>query len=287
MKKILLASTILVGTAGFAAADNANFTFSGAAYVGGAYATAGAVFAPEVSASFTAGMMTTTDHGLEAGTSIKVSAAGLSFDDDHTSTTFGVLSEDGTSIGEASVYLSGDWGKVTVTYDANGSGAGATTTDWDVVFAYNNTWGDFTFDAYYTIAIDGAAGTNGDAGVTGTYAFGDYSVYAEYDFDASAGPDHKVGAGVDATFGDFSAGVDLDYNITTADLDWAADVAYGTGAYTIGAFVAEDDAGVNWGFDAGLTASYALGGGVSVDGAAIHDDATNSQLFKLGVSMAF
>ena len=37
MKKILLASTILVGTAGFAAADTANFTFSGSAAVGFAY----------------------------------------------------------------------------------------------------------------------------------------------------------------------------------------------------------------------------------------------------------
>ena len=44
MKKILLASTILVGTAGFAAADNANFTFSGSAYVGAGYETAGGVF---------------------------------------------------------------------------------------------------------------------------------------------------------------------------------------------------------------------------------------------------
>ncbi|GKY86765.1 porin [Sinisalibacter aestuarii] len=292
MKKILLASTILVGTAGFAAADNANFTFSGAAYAGVAYSNLGAgTFAPEVSAEFTAGMMTTTDTGLEAGASVTVSARGLSFDDDYTTTTFGLLSEDGSSISNASVYLSGDWGKVTVTYDDDGSGAGATTTDWDVVFAYSNTWGDFSVNAYYTVAIDGATGTNGDLGVTGTYSFGDYSVYAEYDFDAwdatAAGAEHLVGVGIDATFGAFSAGVDLDYSITNSDLDWQADVAYSSGAYTIGAFVDEDDAGVNWGFDAGLTASYDLGGGVSIDGAAIHDDATDSELFKLGVSMAF
>ena len=284
MKKILLASTILVGTAGFAAADNANFTFSGSAYVGGAYETTGAIFRPEIKSSFTAGMMTTTDMGLEAGASITIDARGASFESDHTDGAFGTFSENGFGISNSKVYLSGDWGKVEVAYDDDGSGVGATTTDWDMVFTYSNTWGDFAVSAYYTVAIDGALGTNGDAGAKGTYSFGDYSIFAAVDYDASDA-DYELTLGGSATMSGFTLGAQATYDNFTADWDWKANAAYASGAYSIGIF-AEDD-GVDDAIDYGANASYDLGGGVSVDAAYIYDQDNATGLAKLGVSMAF
>lgn len=285
MKKILLASTILVGTAGVAAAD---VSFSGSAYAGVGYNLTTDEFAPEVMSDFTATMTTTTDGGLEAGASITVTAPGVYWNDTYTDSSFGMSLKEAGGISDSSVYLSGDFGKLAVVYDNDGS----TGTNYDVNFVYSNTWGDFGISAYYTMAPVGLGmGTNGDLGATVTYSFGDYSVYAEYDYDAydatAAGAEHLIGFGADATFSGFSIGVDLDYSVTNDDLDWKADASYTTGPYTIGAFIAEDDAGINYDFDFGATASYDLGGGVSVDAAYTHDDATDQNLVTLGVSMAF
>ncbi|MCB1336535.1 MAG: hypothetical protein KDK10_03430 [Maritimibacter sp.] len=284
MKKILLASTILVGTAGFAAADNANFTFSGSAYVGAGYETAGGVFRPEIKSSFTASMVTMSDMGLEAGASITIDARGASFESDWTDGAFGTFSENGSSISNSSVYLKGDWGKLAVVYDDDGSGVGATTTDWDMVFTYSHTFGDFGVSAYYTVAIDGATGTNGDFGVKGTYSFGDYSVYAKVDYDNSD-PAWSVGLGGSATFSGVTLGASVDYDNFTADWDWKATADYKSGAYGVGVF-AEDD-GVDDAVDYGIWASYDLGGGISVKGAYSYDQDNATGLAQLGVAMSF
>jgi len=282
MKKILLASTILVGTAGVAAAD---VSFSGAAYFGMGYNITTTTFAPEVSAEFTASMMTTTDGGLEAGASVTVTGGNVTWDTDYTSSTFGTSSEGGNSVGDASVYLSGDWGKLAVAYDADGSGAGATSTDYDVTVTYTNTWGDFSVAAYYTLAVDGAAGTNGDAGVKGTYVFGDYSVYASYDYNASSANPHTVGAGATATFSSFTLEANVAYNIGAATpFTWDAAASYTTGPYSLGVQVASDGTGIDY----GATASYDLGGGVSIDAMFMHDGAgAGTNFVAAGVSMAF
>jgi len=277
MKKILLASTILVGTAGVAAAD---VSFSGSAYIGVGYNLTTGAFGPEVMSDFTASMSTMTDGGLEAGASITITAPGVYFNDTYTDTGFGATAMTAGGISDSSVYLSGDFGKLAVAYDANGAGA-----TYDVTFTYTNTWGDFGVMAYYTMDPTGVA-TNGDLGASVTYSFGDYSVYATYDYDASA-TDHSVGFGGEATFSNITVGVDLDYDITASNLDWAADASYTTGPYSIGVFVAQDDAGTNFGYDFGATASYDLGGGVSIDAAATHEDTLNQNLVTLGVSMAF
>ncbi len=276
MKKILLASTILVGSAGVAAADNANFTFSGSAYFGASYNVTTTTFAPELDSSFTVGMMSTTDMGLEFGASIEVGAPGVTTEDDHTDTAFGTSATNGMSVSETSVYMSGDWGKLAAVYDADGAGA-----TYDVVATYSNTWGDFGMSAYYTMS---PGATNGDLGVKGTYSFGDYSVYAKYDWDNSL-TDWRVGLGGSATMSGFTASVDAEFDNNTADWDWKAAADYTTGAYTIGAFV-EDD-GVDDMIDWGLNGSYDLGGGMSVDAAVIRDQDTAQTLAKVGVSMSF
>jgi len=284
MKKILLASTILVGSAGIAAADNANFTFSGMAFFGVGYETTGATFAPEIDSSFTVGMMSTTDMGLEFGATITVGAPGVTWEDDHTEAAFGTFSENGMSVSDTSVYMSGDWGKLAVAYDADGSGAGAPTTDWDIVATYSNTWGDFGFEAYYTFAVDGAAGTNGDLGAKGTYSFGDYSVYAKWDWDNSA-TDWRVALGGSATMSGFTLDGMVEYNNPTANWDWKAAASYTTGAYTIGAFVEDHTAAdvIDW----GINGKYDLGGGMAINASVTRDATTTNTLVKAGVSMAF
>jgi len=274
MKKILLASTILVGTAGYAAAD---VSFSGSAYVGVGYNITTSTFAPEVTADFTAAMSTMTDGGLEAGASITVTAGGVSFDDDYTDATFGISSMTTAGVGDATVYLSGDFGKIEAAYDNNGA-----TTTYDVTLTYTNTWGDFGLMAYYTIS---PGVTNGDLGASGSYSFGDYSVYATYDYDASLA-EHTVGGGAEATFSGVTVGADASYNITTSGpLEYGAHASYATGPYTIGVQIDRDTTVASW--DYGATASYDLGGGVAVEGAFMHDATTTFNLVTVGVSMAF
>jgi hypothetical protein len=272
MKKILLASTILVGSAGVAAADNANFSFSGEAYFGVGYETDSEDFAPELDSSFTVGMSSTTDMGLEFGATITVGAPGVTWEDDHTDDDFGTFAPNEMSVSETSVYMSGDWGKLAAVYDE------------DVVVTYSNTWGDFGMSAYYTVATDGAAGTNGDLGAKGTYSFGDYSVYAGANYDNSS-TDWDIDFGGSASVSGFTFAVDANYDVTPGDLTWKASAGYSTGAYSIGAFVENDDNAND--LDWGLDGSYDLGGGMSVDAAVIRDQDTDRTLVKAGVSMAF
>jgi len=323
MKKILLASTILVGTAGFAAAD---VTFTGVGYAGMAwsslnagagpvstrspgFAPATSTFSPEVTAAFTAGMMTTTDGGLEAGAKITLDAAGVSMVKDNTSSEFGRVFLGGSGISDASVYMSGDFGKFTIAYDIDGanSGKGADgirgTGDEvpivpDVTFTYTNTWGDFGVEAFYVYDWTGAA-TNGDMGAKVSYTMGDYMIYVALDYDnsAAAGDEMKYKFGGSASMNGFTAKFDADYDMDgagagTPDFDWKAALEYKTGPYKIGAFVQDDDATDN--FDYGLSGSYDLGGGVSIDAEYVFNDdpvaggaATGESIFAVGVSMKF
>lgn len=274
MKKILLASTILVGTAGFAAADSANFTFSGKASVGFAYNMTTSFGAPTISAEFTAGMMTVTSGGLEAGAEVTVTAGGVSFEDDNTAAAFGTFSMNASSISDASAYVSGDWGKIAFSYDAG-------TPSGDIT--YTNTWGDFGIEATYTY-VPGAG--NDSASVEGSYSFGDYSVYAGVD--ASESPTWGVDAinfGGSATMSGFSLAVDGTYNLGPADFDWKATAGYSMSAYSFEVFV-EDD-GVDNAIDYGASAGYDLGGGVSINAGYVHDADTAQDVLTAGVSMKF
>ncbi len=320
MKKILLASTILVGSAGVAAAENANFTFSGDAYMGVGWST-NAGFGIEVTSSATLGMKIMSDGGLEGGASVKVSAPGISFGDDNTAATFGTYTNSGMSVSDSSVYISGDWGKLTVAYDADGNGiamvpvnttdiwdvrgaaAQNAANDWDINLTYSNTWGDFSFEAYYTFApnvpapiVAGAPGgltdtavgtstsTNGDFGAMVTYAFADYKVYLDYDFDRSD-PSHNIGVGGSATFSGFTAGVDFDWASDTGVIGVGVNGSYTTGAITVGAFATNERIGTPWDF--GANGAYDLGGGMKVVGEVKWDGDTGRALATGGVSLAF
>jgi len=195
MKKILLASTILAGTAGFAAADNANFTFSGSAYTGVAFTlgvdeAVGAdldgdgvtgetdivVFQPEVYAGFTVAMMTTTDGGLEAGAQFDIDGFGVFVEDDHTETNFGMAETENGGIGDVEVFLSGEWGKFEADYEGGKN----------VDFVYTNTFGDFDIEVWYEYIF---GPDNDQFGFEGTYNFADYAVWAGAEYHQDWGPD--------------------------------------------------------------------------------------------------
>jgi hypothetical protein len=278
MKKILLASTILVGTAGFAAADTANFSFSGSAGFGVAYNTTTATLTPTTSSSFTAGMSTTTDMGLEAGASIEVTAGGYGVEDDNTDTAFGAASLTAAGVGDTSLYLSGDFGKLTVAFDGS---AGV----FDTNYGYSYTFGDFTV----AVGYDWNAGAANDAAdLRVDYAFGDYSVYAQVNAGQAGGwSADTIDFGGTAAMSGFSLGVDATYTISGGAIEWKATAGYASGAYSVSAFI-QDDNGVDaTNFDYGLSGSYDLGGGVSVDAGYTYDNDLNTGLATVGVSMTF
>lgn len=303
MKKILLASTMLVGTAGFAAAD---VSFSGSASVGMSYSTLNRVITPEVTALFTAGMMTTTDMGLEAGASVTVLGSGYSMQKDPGDAQFG-LNDYPAGLGivlGSSVYLSGSWGRVDVVYDTNVDDNSVMTAapysaysgnsgDTDITVTYTNSWGNFDLAVYGVLQTPamvgptpGATSTNGDFGAKGTYNFGDYSVWIAYDYDRSDAPaqPHTLSAGATAAISGFTAEAEIAYNFgAAAPFSWAVAAGYETGPYSIDAFFNSDR-------EYGLEAGYDLGGGVALEAGFAHSNGVNSPLQNVvyaGVSMRF
>ena len=284
MKKILLASTILAGTAGFAAADNANFTFSGSAYTGVAFSlgmneivgedldgdgitgeTDITVFQPEVYAGFTVSMMTTTDGGLEAGASFDIDGFGVFVEDDHTEGNFGYAETENGGIGDVVVYLSGEWGKFTADYEGGK----------DVDFLYSNSFGDFDVSLWYeyVFGVD-----NDEFGAEFTYNFADYAIWvgAEFQQDLGVDGDWDVWAGASASMNGFSGEVEATYDLFWEEWAFYAEVGYSVDAFSFGAFIEDDDNNViDDDFDYGVNASYDLGGGVSVDAAYVYDNDTD------------
>lgn len=295
MKKILLASTMLVGTAGFAAAD---VTFSGGAYVGGAYVFGGTANV-DFSVNFRAGMMTTTDGGLEVGAFALVLGPTYSMEKDPTDAEFATISNTTSSGGlgtagtaiipAAGVYMSGSWGRVDVVYDNNANGTNDAET-WDITTTYSNTWGNFGLSAFYVYSGGGASTTNGDLGVQGTYTFGNYSVWAAVERDASDGDGNTIDlkAGASAEISGFTAEVSGKFDIGTG-FTWAAAAGYATGPYAISAFISNDAIGAITP-DYGAKATYDLGGGVMLEAGYAHSGGVNSPAANIvygGVSMRF
>lgn len=284
MKKILLASTVLVGSTGFAAAD---VTFSGGAYTGLAFNLTTSTLTPEISANFNAGMMTTTDGGLEAGAAFSVFGGGQMLQKDPGDAEFGTTADwgGGAFITSSRVYLSGSWGRVDVVYDSNTDDNSTTGGDYDITATYTNSWGNFDLAAYGVLApAASTATTNGDFGAKGTYNFGDYSVWVGYDYDRSNANPNKVSAGATAAISGFTAAAEVGYRIGAATpFNWAASAGYATGPYSISAFVNSDT-------EYGAEAAYDLGGGVALEAGFAHSNGVNSPVANViygGVSMAF
>ncbi len=256
MKKILLASTILVGTAGFAAAE---VSFSGSAFMGVETQNGGTTWWAKSSTSVDVSMSGETDGGLMFGadfTGIGVTTFANSGTMTVTATPSGIWSG-------YSVWVSGDFGKVSLD---------TTWTSTAMTLGYSKTIDAFSVDVGYEIV---SAVWDVEVG----YSFGDYSVYAGYNT-AGAG---TVRMGGDATFGDFSVYVDLN-DVSALSTNWEIGAEYTSGAITVGGDIGND--GTNF---LDLNAAYDLGGGASV--IAEYSDpntgAANNETITLGIALDF
>ncbi len=245
MKKILLASTILVGTAGFAAAD---VSFSGEAWMGVETSDGGATWTPRATASMDVAMSGETDGGLMFGADFTITAGGYS----------GGAGVAG-AVGDATVWVSGDFGKVSLAADS--AGAEATLT-------YEGTFGAFGVELNSQLV----AGT-WDA--TFSYDFGDYDVFLTHN-SASI-----TGIGGSASFGAIDVSAEIT-DISDAANTWSMGLDYSTGAISVGVDIA---AGNDW----QLSAGYDLGGGMAVDFSYDNNAtaASGDDIIALGVSMEF
>ncbi|EBA11243.1 porin [Roseobacter sp. CCS2] len=322
MKKVLLATTALVFTAGFAAAEGhgASITISGEAVAGLKYVEdADEETTQFVELDFGVAGKTTTDGGLEVGASFDLDIdTGSSIEDGNLD------SKDGALITDEEFYVSA--GGITVTIGEPGA------ADDNVV----GTLSDVGFDG---IGIDDTAETffdNNSQNILVKGEFGAITVAASADMSENgdeASEDYGVAAGYDA--GTFSVGVsftndevgplgnsdvetfaiggsltaggaDIDlffHNASSDDFDanpaidadsisgYGASVAYPVGALTIVGTIGATDLDEDE-VDFGVGIEYDLGGGVTLAGgigqvdSPILDDDSNT-VADMGIKVKF
>jgi outer membrane protein OmpU len=280
MKKILLATSMLAATTGFAAAeDHAGVTVSGTARMGVIYDGTDTLFTSRVRVAFS--MVGTTDGGVEFGANVRNDQSG----------------QGNTANNDSTVYVSANGLKLTMGDNdsaANAivghvSGVGLTglgdwnelrylgQTDTSVLVEY--TTGALTFAASSSQlnAADEALS------VAAKYSTDAFSVALGYE-DAS-GIDHLALKG-QVSFGAATVkAVISDTDIAGDDTQFALSVDYAAGAGTYTAFVT-DEGDIN---NFGIGASYDLGGGASIVGGIVmvDDPAVDDTIADLGISMSF
>ena len=287
MKKILLATTLLAASTGFAAAE---VTLSGDARMGILSDFADDVqFTSRARVKFT--LSGETDGGLAFGASFRADNAGAASSGDagsvFVSGAFGKLSMgdvDGAAnaaVGHVSgVGLTGLGDLNESTFVGNGDGV----TDPSALYEYST--GDLTIYASATNPVDAAVA---DAySLAAKYALGDYTVALGYEtVDGAVDIDHII-LGASATFG--AVTVKANYGqaeVGAVDGDqFAISVDYKADALTVTAFYADDEE--LGGVEAyGLGASYDLGGGASLVGGYVQNETADADSFDFGVSMSF
>ncbi|MBT8424105.1 MAG: porin [Silicimonas sp.] len=283
MKKVLLASTALVLSAGVAAAD---VSVGGDGRMG-VISLDGADlgFTSRIRISFSASGE--TDAGLAFGGSVRV--------DNYES-------DQATNGTEGSVFVEGTFGKISMG-DVSGapeaavgdlSGVGLTGLgDFNELTYLSNSsrpaarWDYVTGDLGLHVSADNPAPAGDQAyGIAVTYGMGNISFGLGYeDSDTS---DHVVGS-VSAGFGDATlkvaygsadlAGVDFD--------QYGASVDYVAGATTLTAFyITKETGGVD--VDSyGVGAAYDLGGGASLKAGIADSDSLTDASYDFGISMSF
>jgi outer membrane protein OmpU len=280
MKKLLLATSILAGTAGFAAAE---VTLSGNARMGVIDGfTTDLIFTSRVRADIS--MSSETDGGLKFGGS------------------FGVHDAVGAASGlNGSVYVEGSFGKISMG-DVDGaalaavghvSGVGLINegdlnestfignsgTGSDMLYQY--TAGDLSF--YLSLA--NPTGATDPMAVGVKYAMGDYTFALGYE-DNDLGTDHII-AGANATFGAVTvkarygqaSGV-IDGNQYALSVDYTANALTGTVFYNNKTDIGSTEA-------YGLGVSYDLGGGAAVKSGYIHNASTGLDSYDFGLAFTF
>ena len=287
MKKILLATTLLAASTGFAAAEVA---VGGSARMGVISNGSDVMFTSRVRVSFT--MTGETDNGLSFGASVRNDQSG----------------QGNTANGDSTVYVSGAFGKVTMGDTGNAAdalvgqvgGVGLTGLgDMNEIgflaknvtgVLYEYSAGALTFalgagqtgdiaDDEDTEDTNEAAG-NGLVSVAVKYSTDAYSValgYEENDLDKQLS---LLGS---ATFSGATVKVKLADKDSEADMAYALSVGYAISGANVTAFYADK---ASAGKAYGIGASYDLGGGASVVGGIARAEGSDA-VFDLGVSMSF
>jgi outer membrane protein OmpU len=299
MKKLLIATTALVATAGVAAAE---VTISGNGRMGVVYNFGGdneLNFTSRVRASIS--MSGTTDGGLEFGGSFGVHDAGGaksgSAGEIYISGAFGKLSMG--DVDNAAVATVGHLAGVGLTglgdkNEIQTISTGAATDDPRLLYTYSA--GSLTFALSATDGKAGQTAANADSAyaVGVKYAFGDYSVALAYENRnnvAGVDPTHIV-LGVEAGFGSTKAKLIYgmaDYGATDAR-QVGLSISSTFDATTVSAYVRRSDIGASapatettyW----GIGASYDLGGGAKVVGGVAGSDGGDTTA-DLGLSFSF
>lgn len=311
MKKILLATTMLAGTAGFAAAEVA---ITGEAEMGIYSNAAGDVqFWQDVEVKFA--LSGTTDGGLEFGANVDLDEA-----DDQTGTGAAATDDWG-----ATVFISGSFGKLTMG-DTDGaldwaladmdngmtSIADDHTThiawfggnDMDGVgdgqiLRYENTFGAFGFAVSMEQGDDGVGDFDDTIGVgvkyTATLGGTDVNLglgYQQADDVAGPGGDFSaLGVSAAATFGGAFTGKIgyISFDDSTWDSKLGAELTYVSGPIGVGINYGKVDLAAGGDFDSfGVVANYDLGGGAKVEfGYASDVTFTDDDQWSLGIGMSF
>jgi outer membrane protein OmpU len=300
MKKILLATSALVMTAGIAAADG-HITLSGDARMGviDNFGPDNTGFTSRARVKFT--LSGETDGGLSFGASFRADNAGAA------------------SSGDAGeVFISGAFGKLTMG-DIDGAaqqavgnvdGVGLTgLSDLNEAVYLHNVVGDILGAGhdpsaayeYSTGAFTGIISVQNPDNLIGPdldptyalglkYAAGDYTFALGYETNNDIDIDHVI-LGASATFG--AVVLKANYGRLSsggADFDqFHLSATYTADALAVTAFYSdEDDFGIlGQGTGYGLGASYDLGGGAKVVGGYAHNDTADLDAFDLGLSFSF
>ena len=298
MKKILIATTALVATAGVAAAD---VSLSGSARMGLQYndnPTNVEDLTLHTRVRIRIQATGETDGGLTWGAKTRIQAANGST---------------GTAINSSAVWIGGSWGKLTVG-DTDPAGDDFGITSWGFAnvgggeaaeasrytggsnVRYDGSFGDLTVVATLGLSYSNAGDPiDGDYSLGFGYNFGNFAVNLAFDHDelhaATAAENDSVAARISGSFGDVAVG------LFVADSDsygsgWGIDAAYTMGNLTIGANYSEIDddnaliagAGDNDSYEIGF--KYGLGGGATLAGA-VGQNSAGDTVADLGISLKF
>ncbi|UWQ07730.1 porin [Aliiroseovarius crassostreae] len=286
MKKILIATTALVATAGYAAAD---INLSGAAAAGFKYVDSDLVaenLIAHVDYTLTIAMSGETDGGLTFGADLTVYG-------DESSTLNG---------GDLVAYIEGGFGKFSA--GNVGSAVDATLGLGDLGFdglgtdnvaetlidlndqgtlMYKGTFGDFAVAASYNMSVDGTDPNAGEAAnefsIAATYNMGDYDFGLGYD---ERGDVVTVKAGANVS------GFDIDALASFGDNDVSAyglTAGYTMGATTVTAAYSKAEVGLAEVEAFGVGVAYDLGGGAKIKGGIA--EVADVTVADLGITMSF
>ena len=290
MKKILIATTALALTAGVASAEIA---LSGSARMGVIYDGTDAAFSSRVRVS--AALSGTTDGGLAFGASMR-------FDQDGGNGNDAGSTKSGTNNGDSTVFLSGDFGKITMGDVGGAADALVGQTD-GVGYGPNDGLHEIGFigttkTAFYyekstanglTFGLGAGQVGSDELNVAVKYATDKFTIAVGYEDDSTAVVGHnRTSVSASTTFG--AATVKAKYmtdSLSSVDDAFSVSVSGAFSGVGVTAFYTDFGTSQN----IGLGGSYDLGGGAAIKGAVVNvggaTGVSDTTVADLGVTFSF